>query len=215
MTPMRVGIISAALALGLSSMAGARPAPSLAISPSGVGKKGVRSRLLARPHSRLHVRARQDAEVLPRLNEEVEQTLIRAHSADLWHIYDRELNRSPHVRPPGRTTTTVVEGGHTPQRISPTTPQTSAQPRARSGRPVALARKLRLIGKRMPRRRTPITWFTYYRKAHRSPYVRPLIKATSIALGASIRGYYSLTFGMRMRSGGNRPPSFAPVVRGW
>lgn len=213
MTPQRVGIICAVLALGLSSVAGARPAPSLTISFVGDGKQGVRSRLLARPHPRLHMRLRQDEEVMhPRLNEEAERTLNRAHSTDLWHIYDRALNRSLRVRPPGPATSVVVERAQLPQRIVPTS---RARTRARPGRPSALALKLRLIGKRMPRRQPRVTWYTYYRKAHRSPYVRPLIKATSIAVGASIRGYYSLNFGLRMRTGGNRPPSFAPVVRGW
>ncbi len=216
MIPQRVGIISAVLALGLSSVAEARPAPSLTISFGGDGKQGVRSRLLPRPHPRLHVRLRKDEEVLhPRLNEEVGRTLIRAHSTDLWHIYDRELNRSPHARPSGPATSVVVERAQLSQRIRPTAPKTRARLRERPGHPVALALKLRLIGKRMPRRRPQVTWYTYYRKARRSPYVRPLIKATSIALGASIRGYYSLNFGLRMRTGGNRPPSFVPVVRGW
>jgi len=113
----------------------------------------------------------------------------------------------------------LVAGAATPARAGPlTTPirllaidASPALPEAHQ--PPSLIHRLRLF--KGPQQRVPITWYTYYVKIHRSSFIRQLVKATSIALGAKVRGYYTLTLGMRLGPERDGRLAVVPDVQGW
>jgi hypothetical protein len=61
----------------------------------------------------------------------------------------------------------------------------------------------------------PITWHTYYKQILYSPITQQIFKATSIALGASVRGYYMFTIGIGSRYKANGDIYFIPNVQGF